>query len=411
MKWLITTFLVVIAIWAYPVWCSTVADNAYKDIIRQQKNTENYPPKLKTLVRQLQDDCEKNIRSLKKRNNGKLTQYLIAAAVKVQTNGGKYRFEVEQSLYYENMKFKEFFESDDGREAQQEIAQIKTNYYLEFKQEDTVHTELQLLYGKNGRELLREAGNKDNLVLVFSYFTPCSQNIKSFGECAGDMGEYLAQRNTKTKFIVVHGKPWRAKDKPNLNTNQCVSTLYMDQAGIISYSMEITHGEIQLEYQGPHSYVDEPHFQPFPRETQVKTRVLQLAMCLFKADFLQENRITTSVGPGDTDSQKLEVLKFLDDIGLLIEGRKKGFRQITSDYFQNNQRHLNIKYFDKCVKFTNCFPNLPLTPCRALTQRILPNNFASILHNYGCLPQVEWQMKFQTKIQQLERNSTNKISH
>lgn len=299
-------------------------------------------------------------------------QYLIAAAVQCQWSNGAPDFQLAErdSLFYRNKHFDAFTSRDDGKGKGNILYEIRTKKHSEarFYAKTKVHTELQFLYGRRGEELIKEAQQKNWIILIISWYIPCSQNVGSKGECAGDMAEYLAEQNTKAKFVVAHGGPYKGSEQ--IKPNECVSRLYMSKAGILSYQIFADKDDnLYLKFRGPESGVEAPHFQALPRvdDPDSHSRLELMTLCLFRADFvplMQElnQKIGTRLSynrPNSGSDIMLILLDFLYQY-MKLTNPAGDFRKILGQFSsavqqRNADAALPIKTFETCVDFVDCY--------------------------------------------------------
>ena len=127
------------------------------------------------------------------RNNLEKTQFLIAVRL--------HNFVViGEHLGFENHKFKDV---DPILKKRYKEGDIKLKDKKRYRQKDKVHTEVQLLYGKEGNEFVTSALENDHLLLIYSYYIPCQDNKLSPNDCATNMAEFFSTNKSWEKQPAV----------------------------------------------------------------------------------------------------------------------------------------------------------------------------------------------------------------
>lgn len=136
-------------------------------------------------------------------------QYLLAVRINHFTM-------TEPLIGYQNECFKNV---DPSFRRQYKSGKIKLKDGRKYRHNTKVHTELQLLHGEQGNKFVATAIENDDLLLIYSHYIPCQDNVASVNDCASDMALYFTAKKAHTEpapaVIVAYEEVYPGTDSQN----------------------------------------------------------------------------------------------------------------------------------------------------------------------------------------------------
>lgn len=295
---------------------------------------------------------------------GKAKQYLIAA--KLTFEKSSLIWQNNPSIFYTNMNLSDLKKSDDFDNSQLNAITHCPTSHCSMNSSTTVHTEVQFMYGKKGMELLDSMKAQD-VMLVVTYYVPCSQGGGSYSECSGEMASYRA-KHRNIKFVIVYEEVWD-------RTSLCVTNLYLEYAGIPTLNYRNGTGA-ELMNPGFRKFMDEPKFYKAPNHSTVGTparryKMEVLAVCLKTVGLLVDSvRIDLRAGLEENEDLMYALT------ALYVLGKARNTDYMRSNDFQSDfQRNRNAdgrKKLNFCDGYLKCNPKV---------KKINPTTFNSYWRN------------------------------
>lgn len=199
--------------------------------VNTRYNKENWEEKLKSLVENQISQCRETLNMVEKYSHkeyweslnlinficqkvkglhtpaGSKKQYLVACSL-------GHDFKLTKYLVFENTEY-QYMDEHFKYRYRRGYFELKPSHY--FSKSSSVHTELQLMYGKAGEEFIREAKINNEILLIYSYYIPCQDNEYSDNNCAANMADYFSKLSKPYSEFChqVKGKAKRLKkEKP-----------------------------------------------------------------------------------------------------------------------------------------------------------------------------------------------------
>ena len=279
----VTLLVVLLILWTHTAGPTSLVSLNIEDNIMFLKDLHLYVGNVRDLVNGLRT----NLNATHFTN-----QHMMVSDLKVtKENDGTFIIQLGDSckLYKNNtyLKIKLANDDDCDGECVESIRNVCTSLRgCRLKPKATLHTELLFLYGRWGRDALAKSRQEQRITLIYSHYIPCADNSDSWGECAGDLAQYLykqsLQGEARNYFIIVYGEKYR-------NTLPCQSEFYLERAGIplIKSSSE---GVQTADY---YKHLNTPLFIALPRqnlkgESVTPTRLGILAKCINATELLDD---------------------------------------------------------------------------------------------------------------------------